>query len=244
MRVPDTAGRLPDYTVRESMRARHVCLKVTPAGYVEVVVPHGFDQRRVPALVHARQAWLEAALKRMALRRHDRYLNATDTLPETITLPAITETWQIIYMAMDKPRVTLSTDAANARLMLLGNISNVTLCKTVLRRWLLNKAQQHLVPWLEQLSNEKNLPFRQARVRAQKTRWGSCSRQKNININCKLLFLPAALARCVLVHELCHTVHMNHSPGFWALMEKKEPGYAVLDMQLRKARHWVPGWIE
>ena len=244
MQTADTLSKVPDYTVRESPRARRVCLKVTPRGHVEVVVPHGFDQRRVAALVSGKQAWLETTLKRMALRPHDMSWNAPDVLPDTITLPAITETWAISYIAIDKPRVTLMMDTVNTRLTLRGNISNVALCKTVLRRWLLCKARQHLVPWLKQLSNEKNLPFKNVQVRAQRTRWGSCSRQQNININCKLLFLPAALVHCVLLHELCHTVHMNHSSKFWDLMKKQQPDYVELDAQLRKARHWVPAWTE
>ena len=244
MLSPDTLVKVPDYTVRESARARRVCLKVTSRGHVEVVVPHGFDQRRVPALVHGKQAWLEATLKRMALRHHDVNWRAADILPGTIIFSAIAETWQVIYVATDMPRVTLMIDAVDMRLILRGNISNVVLCKTVLRRWLLCKAQQHLVPWLEQLSHAKDLSFKKVQVRSQKTRWGSCSRQKNININCKLLFLPVAVVHCVLVHELCHTVYMNHSSKFWALMKKKQPDYVDLDAQLRKTRHWVPAWME
>jgi len=235
-----------DYTVRESTRARRVCLKVTYRGHVEVVVPHGFDARRIPALVRGKQAWIEATLQRIALRcsNENAHWSASDALPDIITLPAISERWQVIYTATDKPRVTLTMDDAHTRLVLHGNINNALLCKTALQRWLVCKAQHHLTPWLGQLSNEKNLPFNQARVRSQKTRWGSCSRQKNININCKLLFLPTALVQCVLVHELCHTIHMNHSSKFWALMKKMQPDYAALDMQLRNTRHWVPEWME
>ena len=247
--LADRAENALNYTVRESTRARRVCLKVTHRGHVEVVVPHGFDPRRIPALVRGKQAWIEATLQRMTLRRNtisseNANWNTSDALPDIITLPAISEHWQVIYTATDKPRVTLITDDTHTRLVLRGNTNNVALCKVALRRWLVCRAQRHLTPWLEKLSNEKNLPFNQATVRSQKTRWGSCSRQKNININCKLLFLPAALVQCVLVHELCHTMHMNHSPKFWALMKKMQPDYAALDMQLRKTRHWVPEWIE
>lgn len=232
---------MPAYSIRESTRAQRVCLRVTPQGQVEVVVPRGFDQRRVPDLVRGRQAWLKATLERVA--RSWPMWNAADTLPDAITLHAIAEIWQVTYTAAMLQRVTL-TEAEDYQLILRGNTRNQDLCKAVLQRWLLRKAQQHLVPWLEQLGHEKELPFKQARVRGQKTRWGSCSRHKVININYKLLFLPAPLVRCVLIHELCHTVHMNHSPKFWALMAKKQPDYAVLGAGLRKARHCVPRWAE
>lgn len=263
--LTDTAENALNYTVRVSTRARRVCLRVTHRGHVEVVVPHGFDPRRIAVLVRSKQAWIEATLQRMSLRRNaisseNVNYSASDALPDTITLPAIAERWEVIYTATDagqdaqvrrlqrgagaaKPRITLTIDDAHTRLVLRGNINSAHLCKAALRRWLLCKARHHLAPWLEKLSNEMNLPFNQVRMRSQKTRWGSCSRKKNININCKLLFLPAPLVQCVLVHELCHTVHMNHSPKFWALMKKMQPDYSTLDVQLRNTHHWVPGWI-
>ncbi len=84
----------------------------------------------------------------------------------------------------------------------------------------------------------KNLTFR-----GQKTVWGSCSSKKNINLNYKLLFLPARLVRYVLVHELCHIVHLDHSRRFWALVEQYEPDYARLKKELRHADHYMPEWI-
>lgn len=247
--LTDTAENALNYTVRESTRARRVCLKVTHRGHVEVVVPHGFDPRRIAVLVRSKQAWIEATLQRMSLRRNatsseNVNCSASDALPDTITLPAIAERWEVIYTTTDQPRITLTIDDAHTRLVLRGNMNSAHLCRAALRRWLLGKAQHHLTPWLEKLSLEKNLPFNQVRMRSQKTRWGSCSRQKNININCKLLFLPATLVQCVLVHELCHTIHMDHSTKFWALMKKMQPDYAALDMQLSHTRDCVPGWID
>jgi predicted metal-dependent hydrolase len=65
----------------------------------------------------------------------------------------------------------------------------------------------------------------------------------NLALNTKLLFLPPELLRYVLVHELCHTVHMNHSKDFWRLVECHEPRYRVLDQQLRAAWKPVPRWL-
>jgi predicted metal-dependent hydrolase len=86
--------------------------------------------------------------------------------------------------------------------------------------------------------------FATASIRGQKTRWGSCSSRQTISVNCKLLFLPSELVRYVLIHELCHTVHLNHSAAFWALVAQKEPDYQQLDAGLRDARYHVPLWLE
>lgn len=234
----------PDYTVRESARATRVCLKISLAGQLEVVVPRGFDPRRVPALVDRKRAWIDKALRRVDEQRPLFAPNISKALPDEIILQAIGKRWRIEYHALaDTRRVTL-VPQQDARLLVRGAVDDAALCRTVLKMWLSRQAQAHLVPWLDEVSAQTGLSYRQARVRGQKTRWGSCSRGKTINLNYKLLFLAAPLVRCVLVHELCHTVHFNHSSSFWTLMAEKEPGYEVLDAELRTARRHVPGWAD
>ena len=62
-------------------------------------------------------------------------------------------------------------------------------------------------------------------IRSQHTRWGSCSSKGNLNFNCLLMLCPAEVLDYVVVHELCHRKEMNHSPAFWAEVEKILPGY-------------------
>lgn len=60
-------------------------------------------------------------------------------------------------------------------------------------------------------------------VRSQRSRWGSCSLQGNLNFNCLLLLAPPEVLDYVVVHELCHRLEMNHSPRFWAAVESVLP---------------------
>lgn len=75
-------------------------------------------------------------------------------------------------------------------------------------------------------------------VREQKTRWGSCSSQGNLNFNWKLILTPPEILDYVVVHELCHRLQMNHSPAFWQEVARVMPDYA-------QRRAWLKqnGWI-
>ena len=77
-------------------------------------------------------------------------------------------------------------------------------------------------------------------IRNQRTRWGSCSSQGNLNFNCLLLRAPQEVLEYVVVHELCHRKEMNHSPKFWAEVERVLPNY-------RESKRWLkengPGLI-
>lgn len=75
--------------------------------------------------------------------------------------------------------------------------------------------------------------FKKISVKNQKSRWGSCSRKKNLNLNYRLLFLSEKQRDYIIVHELCHLQEFNHSKKFWALVQKTIPDYVKIRKELR-----------
>jgi len=230
----------PAYSVRESHRAKHVNIRVLATGELQVVIPKGFDRARIPDILRRKHTWITRTIER--IQSQHTQLQLEQAPPTTVTLSAINETWQISYIATSATGIT-AVEKRDRSLLVRGNIAQTDLCREVLRRWLTRKGQQHLIPWLRQVSHQCELPFTRASVRGQKTLWASCSQDKSISLNYKLLFLPPHLVSYVFIHELCHTVHMNHSAVFWALVGTKLSNYRYVDRELRHAMSHVPGWV-
>jgi predicted metal-dependent hydrolase len=81
-------------------------------------------------------------------------------------------------------------------------------------------AQETLFSRLEHFSKKHDLPYRRAAFRCQKSKWGSCSSQNNISLNINIAFLPEHLQDYILLHELCHVRHKNHSRAFWDQLDR------------------------
>ncbi len=82
-----------------------------------------------------------------------------------------------------------------------------------------NEGKQYLPKRTFELAKQFNFQFQQVKVNAAKGRWGSCSSERNINFSLFLMSLPLHLIDYTILHELCHTIHHNHSPAFWALLD-------------------------
>jgi predicted metal-dependent hydrolase len=112
-----------------------------------------------------------------------------------------------------------------------------------LREWLADVAREQLGAELARVAAEGGFRYSRAQIRRQRTRWGSCSASGTISMNVCLLFLRPQVVRYLLIHELCHTRHMNHSNRFWSLVESFEPDYRELDRELLHGWQTVPGWM-
>jgi hypothetical protein len=232
---------LPDFITKVSLRAKHVWLKITGETGLVVVVPKGFDTSRIPSLLSKEKEWIERNLHRI-ITRYRQYRSFANELPEEIPLAAIGQTWKVKYHKASCLGLHLYEDDA-LTVSLWGDVEDVDKCRIALSFWLRAKAKRYLVPLLKKISREKMLPFQNVSIKGQKTIWASCSQNKNLNINYKLLMIPRKLVHYVFLHELCHTRHMNHSRHFWALVKNLEPGYREYDSALRTAWRALPAWV-
>jgi predicted metal-dependent hydrolase len=230
------------YTIRVSPRARSVRLKMSPEEGLVVVIPRRFPRREVPEILAHHRRWIENAARRIAAQR-DHILASQDTIPDRVELAALGEIWTIESVPQEVPWVGIQ-EKPDYLLSVCGKVDNLPLCRLVLRRWLNQKAKAHLIPWLETVANKYGFSLRAVSVRAQKSRWGSCSREGRISLNQKLLFMPPPVVEYLFLHELCHLAQANHGPGFYDLLARLCPNYREYDKFLRTSWQVVPPWAD
>ena len=240
-RLPETYV-LHGYPVRESARAKRLSIRVSRTADVEIVAPCGCPKKRVAEFVTAKSGWIEKTVRKVDLERRSRPEESQEELPSKIVLRSLSQEWTVDYQKNSRNGVSVQV-VGPQQLRVSGAVDHIPTCHYVLQRWVRQQAKFYIPQWLQAASKDAKLPYTKVTIRRQKTLWGSCSSKASINLNDKLLFLPFPMVRYVLIHELCHTVHMNHSPEFWALVEQKEPNYQALDKDLNDAWHFVPDWL-
>ena len=111
-----------------------------------------------------------------------------------------------------------------------------TFIKQAALKALRKQAKAYLTRRVTSLAAEHGFHFNDIRFSNAGTRWGSCSSKGTLSLNIWLMQLPFELIDYVLIHELCHTRQMNHSPQFWLQVEAILPNYKELRRTL-KAQH-------
>lgn len=227
--------------VRVSRKAKYLQLKVLYDGQVELVIPHKHTRAQALAFVKQNKEWLEqkrANYQNLLHQNPERFVK----LPSTIELKASQEKWQVSYCRSDKLSVKEQAGQLHSVGRLIVAFAYEEQKQELIRNWLIKKSKRFLIPWFDSVSHRIGLSYNKLSIRGQKTRWGSCTSEKNISLNRSLMFLPPNLVEYVFIHELCHTRYLNHSNKFWLLVEKFDPNYETHDKQLNHMNVKIPLW--
>lgn len=226
------------FSVRESGRAKRLSIKVFPRGKVEVVVPRRTRAAEVREFVESHSEWInDARLKFAAEHAPEPF-----ALPDLLLLPGIGKQYSVSY-APRAGATTVTFRSQGNQLLLSGKTSDERLCVDALKRCLTGIARREYLPLLASLSVLTGNQFRKMHVRGQRTCWGSHSSNGTISLNYCLMFLDPAHLRYVMIHELCHARHMNHSRRFWRHVAEFEPDYKRLDNDLNSCWKRIPTWV-
>ena len=240
LELPHLESGITDYNVRESQRARNVTLKVSRKSGLEVVVPEGFDYHLLPEILSSRQTWIDGQLARFE-SLPGRF--EQDWPPKQLRLEAAGVAFDFDYREVTGKQIRLQQQGTELQITHPADADDESLVQLFVN-WLKIYAKQHCALVARELSDESGRTYNKLVVRGQKTRWGSYSSRGTLSLNYKLLFLPEQLLRHVILHELSHSVHMNHSDEFWSLLSSLDPDTSLHDKQLAEAWRYLPAWLE
>jgi predicted metal-dependent hydrolase len=214
MDAPAHESEIP-YTVRRSARARWVRVNVHAHTGVEVVLPARAPERAAAAAVHELRPWIE--------RRLDEAHEVLARIAARAgTVPYLDSTLELVPQAS---RTRVHRDGA--RLLVPAGDA-----RPALERFYRRAARAEIAPRLDRATALANSTYGALDIRGQRTRWASCSASGRMSFNWRLLLAPERVLEYVVWHEVCHLEVLDHSPRFWALLERHWPGY-------REDRAWL-----
>ena len=231
-----------DYVFKRMPRRRHVHLLVNGEGTLEVRAPWRFGRRRARELLRENTEWVLRTLERTRRRiaRRPRLLTgaALPLLDQSLRLELRPQAQRDLFDAGPSPRGLVEHRGKVLR------VSATSLgegeLRALLEGWYRRKAALHLAARIEHYAPLLGVRPAKVTIRGQRSRWGSCSVKGALSLNWRLMMVPGALADYVVVHELCHLRHMDHSPRFWAMVGGVLPDYRLRRKRLNALQEHLP----
>ena len=200
-----------DYTVVRSKR-KSLTVSVSENNVITVRCPNSMKDWEIEAFINSKAKWLNNVLAENDAKRayNGGILNYSEILVGGQKCP-------LIFCERNK--------IENGTVY----VKNIPSIKKILTKYF----AAELLNFANYISSQVNLHASDFSLRSYKSRWGCCERKGAITFNCLLIMLPMYLQRYVIIHELCHTVHFDHSQKFWNLVAKFEPNYKLYRKNLK-----------
>ncbi len=219
-----------------SAKARRLTIKINRSGQVEVVTPRFVPKLLVDQFVAQHQVWITeklASLKKVQKKADSvsiygkEYQKVVKYLPDQ----------KLGIIILGKSVIFNTPEAGMKTSQPLQQIEWGKAQEKSLERFLKSSAQTYIIKRTEQLAEKMNVTYGSITLREQSSRWGSCSSAGNLNFNWRLVHASPEIIDYVIVHELAHRVHMDHSRNFWNLVAKYNPDYQVHRGWLKRQGH-------
>ena len=210
--------KLGHITITESSRARRLTFRVRE-GRLHATVPVGTPLLEINRVIQKLYPRLQQALAKQSQQLID------------LNYRIETEFFKLHILQGERERFLARSELGEMQIIapVQADFTDPEL-QTWLRKVILEALRRNakiiLPARLYMLAGKHGLTYHTAKINSSRGRWGSCSTQRDINLSCYLILLPSHLMDYVLLHELAHTQEMNHSPRFWALLNKLTDGKA------------------
>ena len=227
---------------RSHARARYIRISVSAAGEVLLTIPRRASKAEARAFLASRVEWVQAQLgkvKAQAPRARAQPLrwNGEDVLPlRGVELPL---SWTRARVA----RLQVRLGAAGIEVFAPSETRPEQLTRA-LKLHLMREARIEAEHLLDHEAHRLGVQWHALRIGDPRAQWGSCTRDGTVSLSWRLLMAPPEVFRYVVIHELCHLPHPDHSPRFWALVGQQMPDYTQhrdwLKRQGAALHRWLP----
>ena len=217
------------FTVRPSVRARRVSLRIRDAGLVEVVVPVHSVVPSPEAVLRRHAAWIIRTFDRLA---RSGGMNAAKPLGDGSRIAVFGSERTIRVLREDRRRPLIAM--TDSEIVLRLRHESPEDIRPLLGRWLRTRAESFVPARVSELNTQWGFRFSSITVRNQKTRWGSCSKRGALSFNWRLVILPPDVADYLICHELAHLRYLDHSSRFWTLVGTLCPAFRESERWLRR----------
>ncbi|MGM9758987.1 MAG: M48 family metallopeptidase [Parabacteroides sp.] len=210
-----TDKELGKIVLTRNVRAKRYLIRIVH-GQIRVTIPAVGTERETLRLIESNRALLREKLLQYAGEKPKRLDESTDWQTASFRIHIFRADRSNYYMCLKNQVLEIAcpqdTDFDQE------NVQQVL--KDFLTKAFRYEANRLLPERLAELARQYHFSFSQVKINNSRGRWGSCSTRKSINLSLYLMLLPWPLIDYVLLHELCHTVEMNHSDRFWRLMDR------------------------
>ena len=227
-----------EYEVRRSPRRRKTVEITVDGGGVRVAAPARTPDSELRAVVRKRAPWiLRHASEAMLEAAPKRFVSGE-------TLPYLGRNVRMVVTTGDVRWPEVRLDHWRFRIVVPESMDDVVRFESIRRavvRWYRARAAERLPVsverWWPRLGHGERS---RVLIRDQRQRWGSCSPDGTLRFNWRAMMLVPALIEYIIVHELAHLTHRNHSPNFWGLLSKAMPDAQERRKRLREAGRTLP----
>lgn len=213
--------------LRRSQRAMKTRIVVT-ADKIEVVAPMKAPVGSINAFVTAQQEWIKNAMRRVQARSQPIKGLAPSKYDEGVNVPYQGQAIPLVIQSSNRKKilVQLTTDARFiAHTPFYDTENRSEQIRQALEKYMRHQARQTALQLIDKHGKKHELIPRALRIKTMKSRWGSCGPHDDINLNWLLMLAPPVIFEYVVIHELCHIKHKNHSKEFWQMVANLMPDY-------------------
>lgn len=210
------------YSVKRK-NVKNISIKIEQDGNLLITCPMNITITTVEKIIKRKIKWITAKLEIMDKKNSRLSELQPDKLKYLLFLGKVLPVKKC-NIDIDKPYVEFGQHEIDV----YGNddiLSNMVGVKRIIYRQFKKKLQYVIEKRIDIYSRIIKVKPNKITIKAQKTIWGSCSSKGNLNFNYRLIMAPLDVIDYVVVHELCHLVHMNHSKEYWKLVESIIPDY-------------------